>query len=238
MNKKLMAFDLDGTITQHKTIIEKENLECLQRLSEHVDLVIVGAGSCQRISSQLYDISTYIIGQYGLEVANLNENGDLFFSKKALAKTHPEDILNKIENLRILLGLESFKGDSAEFHSTGVITFPLLGTKAALEEKLFYDPCRSKRRKFLNLIKSTFPDYNVFIGGTSSFDLVPMPYNKHYALVEFAKEKRYKESNIIYFGDDFGEGGNDEPIFSSNIRSIEVNNFIKLPEIISKSLEN
>ena len=35
---------------------------------------------------------------------------------------------------------------------------------------------------------NTFSDYIVFIGGSSSFDMAPRPYNKYYALDLYCKE--------------------------------------------------
>ena len=43
---KLLAFDLDGTVTQHKSPLEKENLELFRALSKKYKLLMVGAGGC------------------------------------------------------------------------------------------------------------------------------------------------------------------------------------------------
>ena len=50
---KLIAFDLDGTLTQHKTPLEPANLKALQELSAKYKLVMAGAGACMRIFNQL-----------------------------------------------------------------------------------------------------------------------------------------------------------------------------------------
>ena len=34
--------------------------------------------------------------------------------------------------------METFAGDSVEFHASGMITFPLLGTRAAIADKLAF----------------------------------------------------------------------------------------------------
>ena len=52
-----------------------------------------------------------------------------------------------------------------------------------------FDPDRSKRRAIYNDVVSVFNDYNVFVGGSSSFDMAPRPYNKYYALDKYCKEK-------------------------------------------------
>ena len=45
---KLVAFDLDGTLTQHKTPIEPQNRAVLEALSQRYHLLMVGAGNAQR----------------------------------------------------------------------------------------------------------------------------------------------------------------------------------------------
>ena len=49
---ELIAFDLDGTLGQHKTPISDKHLELLRNLKRY-QLVIAGAGTCQRIYNQV-----------------------------------------------------------------------------------------------------------------------------------------------------------------------------------------
>ena len=46
---KLIAFDLDGTLTQHKSKLTPENLAVLTALRQKYRLLMVGAGTCRRI---------------------------------------------------------------------------------------------------------------------------------------------------------------------------------------------
>ena len=72
---------------------------------------------------------------------------------------------------RIQHGFTQFAGDNVEYHPSGCITFPVLGTKAQQADKLAFDPDRSKRRKIYDEVVAAFSDYCVFVGGSSSFDL-------------------------------------------------------------------
>ena len=53
---KLIAFDLDGTLTQHKTKLDQKNKAVLDRLAEKYHLVMAGAGLCMRIFNQMIHI--------------------------------------------------------------------------------------------------------------------------------------------------------------------------------------
>ena len=85
--------------------------------------------------------------------------------------TYPdkEYFLEKVAYLRDKYGYTEYKGESIEFHASGMVTFPLIGTKAEIEDKLAFDPTREKRKVLYPEVLELFKDYTVFIGGTSSF---------------------------------------------------------------------
>ena len=47
-NIKIVAFDLDGTLTQHKSPLEPASKQLLDDLSKKYKLLMVGAGACRR----------------------------------------------------------------------------------------------------------------------------------------------------------------------------------------------
>ena len=50
---KVIAFDLDGTLTQHKTPLCDANRNALEALAKKYRLLMVGAGQAMRIFNQL-----------------------------------------------------------------------------------------------------------------------------------------------------------------------------------------
>ena len=55
-NIKLIAMDLDGTLTQHKTPLDDVHTKILTRLSKKYKLLMVGAGMCRRIFNQMNEL--------------------------------------------------------------------------------------------------------------------------------------------------------------------------------------
>ena len=49
-----------------------------------------------------------------------------------------------------------------------------------------------------------FSDYEVFVGGSSSFDMSPKGVNKYFALKDFAETNGYSLDEILFIGDDYG----------------------------------
>ena len=227
---KLVAFDLDGTLTQHKTKLSPENRAALEKLAENYKLLMVGAGTCRRIFNQM-DFPIDIIGNYGMQYAKYNpETKDIYIVRDETRPVDKGTIEKKVTALRKKYGFTEFSGDNVEYHPSGCITFPILGTKAKQEDKLAFDPDRAKRRKIYEDVVNTFSDYVVFIGGSSSFDMAPKPYNKAYALDLYCKENGIKHDEVVYVGDDYGPGGNDESVFKEDFIGVQIDDYTTFPE--------
>ena len=69
--KKLICFDLDGTLTQHRSILENKNREVLDELQKKYKVILVGAGGAERIYAQLGNYPIDIIGNYGMQESKM-----------------------------------------------------------------------------------------------------------------------------------------------------------------------
>lgn len=234
---KLVAFDLDGTLTQHKTPLGSENRAVLEELSRHYRLLMVGAGGAMRIFNQLQGFPIDVIGNYGLQRGVYDPAaGGLDIVEDVTLPCDRESVSRRITALREKYGFTDYAGDNVEFHASGCVTFPLLGTQARQEDKLAFDPDRSRRRAFYQDVAETFPDYTVFVGGSSSFDFAPRPYDKYYALDRYCKLLGLTHDQVAYAGDDYGPGGNDESVYKSDFRFYRVDDYRQLRQVLSELL--
>ena len=230
---KVIAMDLDGTLTQHKQPPEARTKETLIALSKKYKLLMVGAGQVYRIFNQLEKFPIDILGNYGLQYATYNaEKEDLDVQRDLSFPCDRESVEKKVTALREKHGYTEFAGDNVEYHPSGCLTFPVLGTKARQEDKLAFDPDRAKRRKIYAEVCEVFDDYCVFVGGSSSFDMAPKPYNKYHALDAYCKEHGLEHENVIYVGDDYGPGGNDESVYQSDFEFICVDDYRQFPDLV------
>ena len=236
---KLVAMDLDGTLTQHKEQLDSEHREALDKLSKKYKLLMVGAGQVNRIFNQMNKYPIDIIGNYGLQYATYNSESKELDIKRDLAfPVNREEIEEKVTFLRKKHGFLEYRGDNVEYHVSGCITFPILGTKAIQKDKLAFDPDRAKRRKIYAEVCEMFSDYNVFVGGSSSFDMSPKPYNKYYALDLYCKENGLTHENVAYIGDDYGAGGNDESVYKSDFNYLTIDNYCDFVKVIDVLLQD
>lgn len=234
---KVVAFDLDGTLTQHKTTLGAVNRAILDKLAVRYRLLMVGAGAAERIFHQMGGYPIDIIGNYGLQYGEYDaQTASLRIVSDVQIACDRDSVAERITMLREKFGFTEFAGDSVEYHASGCVTFPILGTAAVLEDKLAFDPDRSRRRAIYPVVKETFSDYTVFVGGSSSFDFAPAPYNKYYALDQYCRNHGLNHDEVAYVGDDYGPGGNDESVYRSDFRFYTVDDYTQLGAVLADLL--
>lgn len=233
---RLMAFDLDGTLTQHKSPLGEENRAVLEALARKYRLLMVGAGACSRIFHQMNEFPIDIIGNYGMQFSQWDP------AKKALVLRRDEHVevdraeaVRRADTLRDEFNLHDYAGETIEIHASGMLTFPILGTKAKIEDKLAYDPDRSRRKPMYARVCEIFHEYTVFIGGSSSFDIVPKPFCKSSALKRYMDEFGFAAGEVAYCGDDYGVGGNDHDVYESGVRFITIDNYLDFGKRMAES---
>ena len=234
---KIIAMDLDGTLTQHKEKLSAEHREVLDKLSQKYKLLMVGAGQVGRIFNQMEQFPIDILGNYGLQYAEYRpETGQIEIVENLTFPCDRESVEKRVTMLREKYGFTQFAGENVEFHASGCVTFPVLGTKAKQEDKLAFDPDRSKRRAIYEDVKQVFSDYVVFVGGSSSFDMAPAPYNKAYALAKYCESRGIAHDEVVYVGDDYGPGGNDESVYLSDFNYLTIDDYRDFPKVIAPLL--
>ena len=211
MKKRLICLDLDGTLSQHRSPLEDANREVLDRLSEKYKLLMVGAGNVPRIHGQMGEYPIDILGNYGMQ-EGVYRDGKMEIIRQDTVEVDRAFFTEKTQYLREKYGYTEYKGDAVEFHPSGMVTFPLLGTKADVADKIAFDPTREKRKKMYAEVLEIFSDFTVFIGGSSSFDFSGKKYNKYDAIMTYAAQHGYEKDEILYVGDDFGDGGGDSHV--------------------------
>ncbi len=227
--KKLICFDLDGTLTQHRTLLDDKNRSVLEKLAKKYKLLMVGAGTARRIYDQMGQFPIDVLGNFGMEEARII-NGEFVMVREDKAYPDQKDFNTKITMLRNKYGHTEYKGDSVEFHPCGMVTVPMLGTKADIKDKLAFDPDRKKRRLMYEEVKALFPDYAVYIGGSSSFDFIQAKYNKYTATMKYAEEHGIKKEEILFVGDDFEDGGGDSHVRLGGMDFINITHYTELED--------
>ena len=68
---KNYIFDLDGTLTQHRSPLDEQNKAVLDKLGKKYKLLMVGAGGAERIYGQMGQYPIDILGNYGMQESRI-----------------------------------------------------------------------------------------------------------------------------------------------------------------------
>ena len=234
--KKLVALDLDATLSQHRSKPPQANLDTLARLEKNHKCIMVGAGNAPRIYRQMGNYPIDIVGNYGMQIAEAADGN--FRIVKAVTNTADRAFFTeKCDGLRRKYGFTSYAGNSIEFHASGMVTFALLGTAAKSADKVVFDPDRKKRRAMYAEVLDIFGDYSCYIGGSSSFDFAGKQYNKYDATLAWAQEHGYTLDDIVFVGDDFADGGGDSHVRIKGMDHIVITDYKRFPEAMAVLLD-
>ena len=229
--KKLICFDLDATLTEHRMPLEPAARELLEKLSEKYDLVMSAAGNCPRVYKQMGGFPVPIVGNYGMQESAIVD-GEFRIIREDTCPADTAFIMKWCQYFREKYGYTSYSGDPVEFHASGMVTFGLMGTAPDKYEKLKFDPDKAKRRAMYPEVLEVFKDYAVYIGGSTSFDLTPRQYNKFDATLRYAHEHGYSLDDCLFVGDDLDDGGGDSHIRLYGMDYIRIYDYRKTPEML------
>ncbi len=230
--KRLVCLDLDATLSQHRTAPPAKNLAVLGELQKRYKCIMVGAGNAPRIHRQMGEYPIDILANYGMQEARMVD-GKFTIVRQETNHVDRAFFRRETDKLRKKYGYVDYMGEPVEFHPSGMVTFGLLGTSPAAEHKVSFDPDRAKRRAMYPEVCEIFKDYSVFIGGSTSFDFAGPRNNKYDCIMDYAKREGYTRDEIIFIGDDFGDGGGDSHVRIKGMDYIYVDDYRKFPERVA-----
>jgi len=241
----LLLFDVDGTLTQPRKVIQSDMLEVLNKLYQREDIHIGFVGGSDRkkqleqLGEENFKLFNWKFSENGLESYN---NGELIH-KQSFVKKLGEDNYKKLVNICLFvlstLDCPVKRGTFIEYRN-GMINLSPIGracNQKEREEFNEYDNIHKVRETMNNNIKAKWDELNTdidlqfSIGGEISVDVFPKGWNKTYCL-QFV-ENKYNE--IHFFGDKTDFGGNDYEIYNDKrVIGHKVEKYQDTIEIINK----
>lgn len=228
--KKLIIFDLDGTLAKSKSAIDKEMGELLCNLLEVAQVSIIsGAGWPQFEKQVLHHLPKKALLK---KLAILPTCGTKFYQYKKDWKLLYEENFTTSERNKILDNLQSAV-DGAKLHIKKTwgdqiedrgsqITFSALGQKAPLKEKKGWDDDFSKRKKITKPLKKSLKEFSIGMGGTTSIDITKPGIDKAYGINKLKNLLDINIPEMLFIGDALFEGGNDHPARKTGVDCIQV----------------
>ena len=228
--KKLIVFDLDGTLAESKSPLDAEMAALLHDLLGIVKVAVISGGDWPQFEKQL--VSNLPHDQRLVNLSVLPTCGTKFYQyKKDWKKIYSEDFTADekekiVSSLKKAIGLSGFKaekvwGEPIEDRGSQ-ITFSALGQQAPFEEKKKWDPDFTKRKKIKAVLEKLIPEFSVRLGGTTSVDVTKPGIDKAYGIGKLRDILGITIKEMIFIGDALFPGGNDYPAEEAGVVSIRV----------------
>ena len=228
--KKLVVFDLDGTLAESKSSLGAETSALLHDLLGILRVAVISGGDWPQFEKQL--ISRLPVDDRLGKLVLLPTCGTKFFQfsgewKKIysddLSADQRETIISSLKNAVAQAGFHEEKvwGEIIEDRGSQ-ITFSALGQQAPLNEKEKWDPDFVKRKKIKSILDSLIPDFSVRMGGATSIDVTKPRIDKAYGIGKLRDILGIQLKEMIYIGDALFPGGNDYPVEEAGVVCIPV----------------
>jgi len=230
---KLIAFDLDDTLTQAKTAADLEMISLLVKLLEKYKVAIITWWAFDTINTQIISLikeknvlnNLFIFPTIWTKMYFFDEDKWNLMYTQDLEKEDIDKIfkvLNKaIQELKI--NTSQIYWEMIE-NRWSQVTFSALWQKAPLEIKRLYDPDKKKRQEILEYIKDDLKNFSIWIAWTSSIDITKKWFDKSYGILQIMEKLYLDKADILFVWDALFKGWNDYPIISTGIDYKKVEN--------------
>ncbi len=238
--KKLIIFDLDGTLAKSKLSIDEEMAVLLKGLLKILKVSVISGGDWVQFEKQVVEKLPKDSNLKNLTI--LPTCGTKFYGYENEWKKLYADDLTKDEKAKIFSSLKQALtqsnliikktwGEQIEDRESQ-ITFSALGQHAPLEEKTIWDPNFVKREKIKEILDTLIPDFSVRLGGTTSIDITKPGIDKSYGIKKLQDILKIDLSEMIFIGDAIFPGGNDYPAKEMGVTSIHIANPTETKRVI------
>jgi len=228
--KKLILFDVDGTLAKSTLKIKDKLVDILKKLKGY-DLGLVGGGNYEKIISQIkkenINLFKYIFAENGIIAYQNNE----LIHANNLRQVYTEEELQEIAMyfLKYIIDLDiPCKTGSFLIMRNGMWYLTPIGSNCNKKERQAFIEYDKKFKIRETIIKKT-KEYisrkyklDIKLGGEIGLGIHPIGWDKSY-IMQFIEKENYDK--IYFFGDRCTLLGNDYPLYShKSIKGYSVKN--------------
>jgi phosphomannomutase len=242
--RKVIAFDLDGTLAPSKSPLPDRMAEALNALLDTYQVCVISGGKFEQFHKQL--LGGLKAEPEKLEKLHLMPTCGTRYYHYNLPKdkwdlVYAEDF-NDSEKSRIIEALK--KGvDHFDYHEKKIygetiedrgsqISWSAYGQdivdelgEEGIRLKEEWDEDNSKKLNLVKYITPLLPEFEVRAGGTTTIDITKKGIDKAYGMRKLMEILDVSMDQILFIGDRLIEGGNDYPVKAMGIDSMAISNW-------------
>ncbi len=233
--RKLIIFDLDGTLAESKADIDTEMASLLTKLLARKKVAVIGGGqyalfqrqllsklgSASAVLKNLFLFPTTSTAFYRLE----GKDWKMVYSK-TLGEREKHKIHQAFQEVFAALKYKHPKkihGDLIEDRGSQV-TFSALGQEAPLDLKEEWKKKHTDLKlKIAKALQKKLPNFEVRAAGFTSIDVTKKGIDKEYGIKQIRKYLKVPFGQMLFVGDALFPGGNDSAALRTSVPCIHVN---------------
>lgn len=242
MRKKLIAFDLDGTLAPSKSHFHPRMVALFDQLLAKYQVCVISGGKYELFQTQFLTQITsepaslsrlHLMPTSGTRYYRYNDNEWKLMYAEDFTSDQKKRIITALSEGLKESGYEQKRtyGETIEDRESQ-ITLSILGQDivAELEDegvriKEEWDPDGSKKMKIRDIVAKKIPEFNVRAAGATSIDVTQPGVDKAYGMDKLLQATGLVKDDVLFFGDKIMPGGNDYAVEEMGIECISVRNW-------------
>jgi HAD superfamily hydrolase (TIGR01484 family) len=249
--KKLIVFDIDGTLTPSKAPADKEMIQLMLHLLDEKSVAIIGGGKYSLFKEQLIEQlpqqdkrleRLFLFPTNSTAFYRFNDSWHEVYShqlteeEKDKIKTAFDETFREVNYQHP----EKTYGSVIEDRDTQ-ITFSALGQEvvAMCGEKIgvqlkeeWHKNYNELRQQMREILQKLLPEFEVRAGGLTSIDITRKGIDKAYGVRQIAEHLGVKIEDMLFVGDAIFPGGNDYAALQTGIDYVKVKAPTETKELI------
>jgi phosphomannomutase len=230
--KKIIVFDLDGTITPSKSPMDAEMASLFSRILDRMMIAVITGGGFERFQAQFQALDCtpeqrrrlFFLPTTGTRLYKFTDSWELVYADEMRIEER-QKIKGAFEQAYKDIDYqhpEQVYGEIVEDRGTQM-TFSACGQDAPLEVKMAFKAAHDDRRFALaDAVRKHLPDFEVNVPGVTSIDVTRKGIDKGYGIEKIEEHLGVPVSTMVFVGDALYEGGNDHPVIRTGIDTVAV----------------
>jgi phosphomannomutase len=240
--KKLIAFDLDGTLALSKQPLDDEMADLLAKLTRVAMVDIISGGDWPQFEKQVVsrmpgyaNLDNFIIQPTtGTKLYRHQDGAWTPIYAELFTPDEGKQIRDALKKAVEQAGYAGEKTWGEQIEDRGSqVTFSALGQQAPLEAKDKWDPDHEKRKKLQSILQGMLPDLSINMGGSTSIDITRKGVDKAYGLKKLSETVGVALDAILFLGDAIFPGGNDYPAKTLGLDTVRVRDVQETKSVVT-----
>ena len=231
LGKKIMVFDLDGTITESKSPMDVEMAALFSRVLDKMSIAVITGGGYERFELQFEALQCsdeqkrrlFFFPTTGTRFYRFTDKWTQVYADE-MTDAERQKIKDAFEQAYKDIDYhhpETVYGEVVEDRGTQV-TFSACGQQAPLEVKKAWKETQDRRPELVRALEKYLPDFEVKMPGVTSIDVTRKGIDKAYGIQKIEELLNIPAAEMVFVGDALYEGGNDHAVIRTGVETVPV----------------